>query len=1023
MKAETGIAEHQHLVEIFAKRQGAVFCGAGISLEPPAGLPDWNKLRDYTLEAIASRDEFLLHNLDKLTSIEMIASPGKKGMTPELVASEIESSCQGYFESFRSLEDGDPNANHRYLAKMAKAGIIHVIITTNFDLFLERAFEQEGLSYRVYRTEEEFESFEFPSHQVQLHLLKLHGCISIPTTITATVEQEGRGLSPFKAKVLEQLLPNYHFVFWGYSGADLKIDLDYLRMKSQKDVAKGFVWNFFQNQDYKESPNPYVVKLQELYDNKGIIVHGLLPQVFDEFIAPTDRIEQTRYTDFERKEWIAEKNARLQENLRDWADQYLEQQVACYIFSKLFIDNGQMEAALGCYVHMAEVNSERGERKAYGQVRYFIGNVYKQLGQYIEALLNYKEAEQIAQETGDDLGLYATLCGMGNIYSHRSNFEGALSCYKEAQHMRIDQQAGRLADNPDLLESIGDVYRDQGKLDDAFKQYQEAEWTIRTIGYKGQLGKILDRIGMIHLYWGEYDEALKCFQEAEETATTLGNKVDLGYFRRSIGSIYWIRGEYELALKYFQEAEHLAQEIGDNRLLCGVYGYIGSTHLSAKKYEEALLYLGKAEQLAREIGERRNVALILGNIAVAHGAQGKYEVELKNRQESLAILEAIGDRTSAAQSCQSLGFLYQETFDRPVEAIACYEKCLSHYRSVGLNGYIPEIIQSIAFCRQIISGKPEPSLFDILAGAMRKEESIQEALNLLAVKLEVRADPSDLLSFCDFMVREYGREYSVYGVLTAIKDMCDAYRVEGKAEEALRYYQVAEEIARQIGDRQTVSVLINDAGLIYADQGKYEEALKHFQTSEQIIRDIDDKKELFTRLYNVAGIFEDLGKIEEALRYFVEAEQVIRKIDDPEALGAVLNRIADIYKLQKRYEPALQYYHEAEQKARDRGDLKRLQTILISSGKVNRDAGKYEDAVNDRKEAVRLLEASGDINLAASYCWLIANLYEKNLDQPEAAIPYYEKCIKLYHQGEEQANINIDEVQRMLEACRQKISK
>ncbi|MGZ3622180.1 MAG: tetratricopeptide repeat protein [Ktedonobacteraceae bacterium] len=1023
MKAETGIAEYQHLVEIFAKRQGAVFCGAGISLEPPAGLPDWNKLRDYTLEAIASRDEFLLHNLDKLTSIEMIASPGKKGMTPELVASEIEHNCQGYFESFRSLEDGDPNANHRYLAKMAKAGIIHVIITTNFDLFLEKAFEQEGLSYKVYRTKEEFESFEFPSYQVQLHLLKLHGCISIPTTITATVEQEGRGLPPFKARVLEQLLPNYHFIFWGYSGADLKIDLDYLRMKSLKDVARGFVWNFFQKRENSELPNPYVIKLQELYEKKGIIVHGLLPQVFDEFLAPADRIEQTRYTDFERKEWIADKNARLQETLRDWADQYLEQQVACYIFSKLFLDNGQMEAALGCYKHMAEVCRERGEREYYGQVRYFIGDVYKQLGQHLEALLYYKEAEQIARETGDDLGLFGTLSSMGDIYSRWGNFEDALSCYKEAQHMQIDQQAGLLENDPKLLESIGDVYRDQGKLGDAFKQYQEAESRIRAIGFKDNLSTILDRIGQIHLMWGEYEEAFQCFQEAEATAAALGLKTVLGNSRLSIGSIYWIRGEYELALKYFQEAEHLAQEIGDNRLLCGVYGYIGSTQISAKKYEEALLYLGKAEQLAREIGERRNVALILGNIAVAHGAQGKYEVELKKRQESLAILEAIGDRTSAAQSCQSLGFLYQETFDRPVEAIAYYQRSLSYYHGLGLEGHIPEVLQHIAACQQMISGEPVPSLFDILSEAVRKEEVLHEAITFAARNVGIQSDPLDLRLFCDIITQKYGREDSIYTILLVFGDMGDTCRANGESEKALRYNKAAVEIASQIGDRYTVSALINNAGLIYADQGKYEEALKLFQTSEQIIRDIDDKKELITRLNNIAGTYEELGRIEEALTYFVEAEQVIRHIDDPEALSAVLNRIADIYKLQKRYEPALQYYHEAEQIARDRGDLKRLQAILISSGKVNRDAGKYEDAVNDRKEAVRLLEANGDINLAASYSWLIANLYEKNLDQPEAAIPYYEKCIKLYHQGEEQANINIDEVQLMLEACRQKISK
>ena len=43
------------LLHLFDQQQAVVFCGAGISIEPPAGLPDWSKLRDYTLQAIAGK--------------------------------------------------------------------------------------------------------------------------------------------------------------------------------------------------------------------------------------------------------------------------------------------------------------------------------------------------------------------------------------------------------------------------------------------------------------------------------------------------------------------------------------------------------------------------------------------------------------------------------------------------------------------------------------------------------------------------------------------------------------------------------------------------------------------------------------------------------------------------------------------------------------------------------------------------------------------------------------------------------
>ena len=117
------------------KQKGCVlFVGAGISISPPAGLPNWHNLRDWTLEAVGNQDVNLQSYLPKLTELDMIGSPGRKGMTPELVASVILSVCPNYFDSLEVLDDGSPNENHVLIALLAKLGLIRYIITTNFDL-------------------------------------------------------------------------------------------------------------------------------------------------------------------------------------------------------------------------------------------------------------------------------------------------------------------------------------------------------------------------------------------------------------------------------------------------------------------------------------------------------------------------------------------------------------------------------------------------------------------------------------------------------------------------------------------------------------------------------------------------------------------------------------------------------------------------------------------------------------------------------------------------------------------------
>src|SRR4051812_39190359 len=61
-----------------------IFAGAGVSISPPAALPNWLDLRDWTLAAVASRSSALAGPLTTLTGMDMLSAPGRKGMTPEV---------------------------------------------------------------------------------------------------------------------------------------------------------------------------------------------------------------------------------------------------------------------------------------------------------------------------------------------------------------------------------------------------------------------------------------------------------------------------------------------------------------------------------------------------------------------------------------------------------------------------------------------------------------------------------------------------------------------------------------------------------------------------------------------------------------------------------------------------------------------------------------------------------------------------------------------------------------------------
>jgi SIR2-like domain len=354
-------------------RQVALFCGAGISQDPPAGLPDWHDLRDLTIAAVAGRSSTTAPYLTRLTAAEMLAQTGKRGMTPEFVASVLADATPAYFDCLRALHDGEPNANHESVAALAAHGYLQYVITTNFDTFLEEALDRRGVPVRVHRIDEDFDAFAPGGKGV--HLLKIHGCITVPATITATVEQEGGGLRPPIRSALERLLTSHWWLFWGYSGADLKIDLDYLGMVSLVDRARGFLWSCFRSGDYEEAPHPLVVELAGRYGARALIAANLAPEAIDTVLPERRRSGTTTPAADDTRAWRSAKRTRLAAALNAWAAQHITPILACSIIGGLLNVEGAHAEALVCFRGMRALARELGSLDAECQANVLSGSM------------------------------------------------------------------------------------------------------------------------------------------------------------------------------------------------------------------------------------------------------------------------------------------------------------------------------------------------------------------------------------------------------------------------------------------------------------------------------------------------------------------------------------------------------------------------------------------------------------------------------------------------------------------------
>lgn len=110
-----------------------------------------------------------------------------------------------------------PTDAHRAIARLAKQGLLKVIITTNFDRLLETAFEDEGLIPNVIKSEKDLDGFLPLVHQKSCTIIKIHGDYRDTRIRNTTTELED--YPPELVGFIRSVLDDFGLIVCGWSGA------------------------------------------------------------------------------------------------------------------------------------------------------------------------------------------------------------------------------------------------------------------------------------------------------------------------------------------------------------------------------------------------------------------------------------------------------------------------------------------------------------------------------------------------------------------------------------------------------------------------------------------------------------------------------------------------------------------------------------------------------------------------------------------------------------------------------------
>lgn len=190
-----------------------MFVGAGISRN--SGVPVVWDIIEEVLKTLRVEDA------DR-TKIHETKIPFEGFMQVLIEASGVIESLLDIFEA-----DDSPNANHRLIAKLVKAGKLKTIVTTNFDMLIERALENEllvrGENFEVLYREEDFQVDAGVGDKVVV--IKIHGSMEDKNNLAVTLNRVATQLySQTSMDVIRHVFsgePKKNVLVMGYSFSDM----------------------------------------------------------------------------------------------------------------------------------------------------------------------------------------------------------------------------------------------------------------------------------------------------------------------------------------------------------------------------------------------------------------------------------------------------------------------------------------------------------------------------------------------------------------------------------------------------------------------------------------------------------------------------------------------------------------------------------------------------------------------------------------------------------------------------------
>jgi tetratricopeptide (TPR) repeat protein len=259
-----------------------------------------------------------------------------------------------------------------------------------------------------------------------------------------------------------------------------------------------------------------------------------------------------------------------------------------------------------------------------------IGRLFRQKGEYDQALEHFRIASELFVRANDRRGVASTLSDIGVVHWLRGSYPTALEHHRQALSLR--RAIGDKRSIAHSLWSIGVVHRDSGSFKPALEMFREAMELRREIGDKPGVVTSMCDLGAVHEADGNLDEAMQILTDAFELSQDIGDRLLQGEVLGRLAEVELDRGHPQSARGHLDQAQEIFTQLGARLAIAECTRRSAEVQLAVGDGRGATGEAQKALELAEKIGS-------LVHVGIAHRALGTVLGAQVNTPELLARAE------------------------------------------------------------------------------------------------------------------------------------------------------------------------------------------------------------------------------------------------------------------------------------------------------------------------------------------------------------------------------------------------